>query len=254
MTLSRPEPSIDSPRVCDARGASACARLPALVRDLGRRAYLPVWRAMQGFTDARTAETPDEIWLVEHDPVFTLGQAGKDEHVLFPGEIPVVRVDRGGQVTYHGPGQIVAYPLLDLKRSKVGVRDYVCKIEQAVIDTLEHWNIHAERRDGAPGVYVDGAKVAALGIRVRRGCTFHGLAFNIAMDLSPFHRINPCGYAGLRVTSMLDLGGPSGLEAVKPVLLAHLAAQFDLRLETAPSHDATALQALASPSTAVETS
>jgi lipoyl(octanoyl) transferase len=213
----------------------------ALIRDLGRHAYEPVWRAMQGFTDARDAGTPDEVWLVEHDPVFTLGQAGKPEHVLMPGDIPVLKVDRGGQVTYHGPGQIVAYPLLDLKRLKIGVREYVCRIEQAVIDTLAHWNIHAERRDGAPGVYVNGAKVAALGIRVRRGCTFHGLAFNIAMDLSPFHRINPCGYAGLQVTSMLDLGGPSSLEAVKPVLLEALAAQFGLQPQTATLPDLVAL-------------
>lgn len=216
----------------------------ARVRDLGRVAYEPVWRAMQGFTDARTADTPDELWLVEHDPVFTLGQAGKPEHVLMPGDIPVLKVDRGGQVTYHGPGQIVAYPLLDLKRLKVGVRDYVCRIEQALIDTLDHWNIRAERRDGAPGVYVAGAKIGALGIRLRRGCTFHGLAFNVAMDLSPFHRINPCGYAGLQVTSMLDLGGPSGIDAVKPVLLDNLAKQFDLRLRTAPPPDLTALAAL----------
>jgi lipoyl(octanoyl) transferase len=209
----------------------------ALVRDLGRYAYEPVWRAMQGFTDARDADTPDELWLVEHDPVFTLGQAGKPEHVLMPGDIPVIKVDRGGQVTYHGPGQIVAYPLLDLKRLKIGVRDYVCRIEQAVIDTLDHWNIHAVRRDGAPGVYVNDAKVAALGIRVRRGCTFHGLAFNVDMDLAPYHRINPCGYAGLQVTSMLDLGGPSSLDAVKPVLLEALAAQFGLQLQAASPPD-----------------
>lgn len=207
---------------------------PAFVRDLGRRSYEPVWRAMQAFTDARTDETPDEIWLVEHDPVFTLGQAGKPEHVLMPGDIPVIHVDRGGQVTYHGPGQIVAYPLLDLKRLKVGVREYVHRIEQAIIDTLGDWNIHAQRRDGAPGVYVNDAKVAALGIRVRRGCTFHGLAFNIAMDLEPFHRINPCGYAGLQVVSMQDLGGPNDLDAVKPRLLEHLAVQFGLRLQPAP--------------------
>ena len=206
---------------------------PALVRDLGRMAYEPVWRAMQAFTDARTDATTDEVWLVEHDPVFTLGQAGKPEHVLMPGDIPVLHVDRGGQVTYHGPGQIVAYPLLDLKRLKVGVREYVNRIEQAVIDTLGDWNIDAARREGAPGVYVAGAKVAALGIRVRRGCTFHGLAFNIAMDLEPFHRINPCGYAGLQVTSMADLGGPSGLDPVKPRLLEHLAVQFGLRLQPA---------------------
>jgi len=205
----------------------------AQVRDLGRQAYEPVWRAMQRFTDARDASTPDELWLVEHDPVFTLGQAGKPEHVLMPGEIPVLHVDRGGQVTYHGPGQLVLYPLLDLKRLKVGVREYVERIEQAVIDTLAEWNIDAARREGAPGVYVNGAKVMALGIRVRRGCTFHGLAFNIAMDLEPFRRINPCGYAGLQVTSMADLGGPSGLAPVKPVLLTQLAKQFGLQLETA---------------------
>jgi lipoyl(octanoyl) transferase len=215
-------------------GEAGKAKRQALVRDLGRQAYEPVWRAMQRFTDARDDATSDELWLVEHDPVFTLGQAGKPEHVLMAGDIPVLHVDRGGQVTYHGPGQIVAYPLLDLKRLKIGVREYVQRIEQAVIDTLADWNIEALRRDGAPGVYVNGAKVAALGIRVRRGCSFHGLAFNIAMDLEPFQRINPCGYEGLQVTSMLDLGGPSSLEAVKPALLEHLAAQFGLRLEPAP--------------------
>ena len=203
------------------------------MRDLGRRAYEPVWHAMQAFTDARDEATPDELWLVEHDPVFTLGQAGRPEHVLAPGDIPVVRVDRGGQVTYHGPGQLVAYPLLDLRRLKLGVRDYVCRIEQAVIDTLGEWNIEGRRREGAPGVYVDGAKVAALGIRVRRGCCFHGLAFNIAMDLEPFARINPCGYAGLEVVAMSDLGGPSGPEAVKPVLLRAMAANLCLRLRPA---------------------
>ena len=208
-----------------------------LVRDLGRQAYEPVWRAMQRFTDARDETTTDELWLVEHEPVFTLGQAGKPEHVLMPGEIPVIHVDRGGQVTYHGPGQIVAYPLLDLRRLKIGVREYVDRIEQAVIDTLADWNIGAARRDGAPGVYVNGEKIAALGIRVRRGCSFHGLAFNVAMDLEPFSRINPCGYAGLRVTSMLDLGGPSSLDPVKTALLEHLAARFGLRLQSAAPPD-----------------
>jgi lipoyl(octanoyl) transferase len=207
------------------------------VRELGRQPYEPVWRAMQRFTDARDDDTPDELWLVEHDPVFTLGQAGKPEHVLAPGGIPVLHVDRGGQVTYHGPGQLVAYPLLDLRRLKLGVREYVQRIEQAVIDTLAHWDIVGARRDGAPGVYVDGAKIAALGIRVRRGCSFHGLAFNVAMDLEPFSRINPCGYAGLRVTSMLECGCSDGagssLEAVKPRLLQHLAAEFGLRLHAA---------------------
>jgi lipoyl(octanoyl) transferase len=201
-----------------------------LVRELGRQPYEPVWRAMQRFTDARGEASTDELWLVEHDPVFTLGQAGKPEHVLAAGDIPVVQVDRGGQVTYHGPGQIVAYPLFDLKRLKIGVREYVCRIEQAMIDTLADWNIEAVRKDGAPGVYAAGAKIGALGIRVRRGCTFHGLAFNIAMDLEPFQRINPCGYQGLRVTSLADLGGASGMDAVKPVLLQHLAKQFGLRL------------------------
>lgn len=218
---------------CASAGAGASPARDCLVRDLGRQPYEPVWRAMQAFTDARTDDTPDELWLVEHDPVFTLGQAGKPEHVLAAGDIPVLNVDRGGQVTYHGPGQIVAYPLLDLRRLKTGVRDYVCRIEQAVIDTLGEWNIHGERREGAPGVYVNGAKVAALGIRVRRGCTFHGLAFNIAMDLEPFARINPCGYAGLEVVSMLDLGGPASLDAVKPVLLAALADRLGLRLRAA---------------------
>ena len=198
------------------------------VRRLGRQPYEPVWRAMQAFTDARGPDTPDELWVLEHEPVFTLGQAGKWEHVLVPGDIPVVPVDRGGQVTYHGPGQIVAYPLIDLRRLKIGVRDLVRRIEQALIDTLDTWNIVAERRDGAPGVYVGDAKVAALGLRVRRGCSFHGLAFNVAMDLEPFHRINPCGYQGLAVTQVLDLGGPGSLAAVEAVLIGELARQFGL--------------------------
>ena len=203
----------------------------AIVRDLGRQPYQPVWRAMQAFTDARDDATPDELWLVEHEPVFTLGQAGKPEHVLMPGEIPVLHVDRGGQVTYHGPGQIVAYPLLDLKRLRIGVREYVCRIEQAVIDTLAEWNIEGARKDGAPGVYVNGAKIAALGIRVRRGCTFHGLAFNIeSRSAAPFQRINPCGYAGLEVVALQDFGGPASLDAVKPVLLEQMARQFGLSL------------------------
>ncbi|HET8818669.1 MAG TPA: lipoyl(octanoyl) transferase LipB [Xanthomonadaceae bacterium] len=214
-------------------GPAVAAGRRCTVRDLGRRGYEPVWRAMQAYTDGRDEATPDELWLVEHDPVFTLGQAGKPEHVLLPGDIPVLHVDRGGQVTYHGPGQLVAYPLLDLRRLRMGVRDYVCRIEQSVIDTLADWNIDGVRRKGAPGVYVDGAKVAALGIRVRRGCAFHGLAFNVDMDLAPFSRINPCGYAGLEVVSMRDLGGPSGIEAVKPALSAHLAANLGLSLRPA---------------------
>lgn len=206
---------------------------PLNVRNLGRRAYEPVWRAMQAFTDARDAETRDELWLVEHDPVFTQGQAGKAEHVLAPGDIPVVPVDRGGQVTYHGPGQLVAYPLLDLRRLGVGVRELVNRIEQCVIDTLATWDIVAQRREGAPGIYVGDAKVMALGLRVRRGCSFHGLAFNVAMDLSPFSRINPCGYQGLRVTQVLDLGGPGNLVEVAQTLVPLLARQFGLEPATA---------------------
>lgn len=222
---------MDAVNACAADPVQARQPRPAIVRDLGRQPYEPVWHAMQAFTDARGEHSNDELWVVEHDPVFTLGQAGKEEHVLAPGDIPVLHVDRGGQVTYHGPGQIVVYPLLELRRLGIGVRDYVCRIEQAIIDTLEEWNIVAERMEGAPGVYVGGAKIAALGIRVRRGCTFHGLAFNVSLDLEPFHRINPCGYAGMAVTSVLDLGGPSGIAAVKPVLLSHLARQFGLELQ-----------------------
>lgn len=202
---------------------------PLIVRELGRQPYEPVWRAMQRFTDERTESTPDELWLVEHEPVFTQGQAGKAEHLLAPGEIPVVQVDRGGQVTYHGPGQIVAYPLFDLRRLGIGVKALVFRIEQALIDTLAHFGVAAERREGAPGVYVGARKIAALGLRVRRGCSFHGLAFNIAMDLGPFARINPCGYQGLEVTQLLDCAGIADLDAVKPVLVAHIEQLFGLK-------------------------
>lgn len=202
---------------------------------LGRQPYERVWRAMQALTDARGPEAPDQLWLVEHDPVFTLGQAGKPEHVLLPGDIPVLRVDRGGQVTYHGPGQLVAYPLLDLRRLGLGVRELVCRIEQATIDSLAEWGIRGERVAGAPGIYVGGAKVMALGLRVRRGCSFHGLAFNVAMDLSPYARINPCGYQGLAVTQLLDLGGPATLDATAAVLVPALARAFGLQPVDAPS-------------------
>ncbi len=207
--------------------------LPLKIRRLGRQPYEATWKAMSAFTDQRGPDTPDELWLLEHDPVFTLGQAGKMEHVLAPGEIPVVPVDRGGQVTYHGPGQIVGYPLIDLRRAGVGVREMVHKIEQSLIDTLGHWNIGAERLEGAPGVYVGGAKVAALGLRVRRGCSFHGLAFNVDMDLEPFHRINPCGYKGLQVTQVLDLGGPSRLADVEDALVEEFCRQFGFTAESA---------------------
>ncbi len=175
---------------------------PLLVRRLGLMDYEPVWRAMQAFTDQRDADTPDELWLVEHPPVFTQGQAGKAEHLLAPGDIPVIQVDRGGQVTYHGPGQIVAYPLIDISRSNIGVRALVKGIEQVVIDVLKSYGVDAQLLEGAPGVYIDGVKIASLGLRIRRGKSFHGLAFNINMDLEPFQRINPCGFKGLQVTKL----------------------------------------------------
>ncbi len=200
------------------------------MRWLGRRPYVPVWRAMQAFTDGRGPETGDELWLVEHEPVFTLGQAGRPEHVLAPGDIPVLPVDRGGQVTYHGPGQLVAYPLLDLRRLGIGVKALVERIEQAVIDTCAAAGIATVRREGAPGVYTaDGAKIAALGLRVRRGCSFHGLAFNVDMDLEPFQRINPCGYAGQPVTMLAAHGGPAGLRTVAELLVPRLSSHLGLR-------------------------
>ena len=176
------------------------------IRVLGREDYLPVWQRMQDFTQQRTAETPDEVWLVEHSPVFTLGRNGKMEHVLAAGDIPVIPIDRGGQVTYHGPGQLVAYLLLNIRRKDVAVRDLVMRIEQAVIDLLAHYGIQAAGDRDAPGVYVAGKKISALGLRITRGCTYHGLSLNVAMDTEPFQRINPCGYAGLQVTQCCELG------------------------------------------------
>ena len=164
--------------------------------------YEPVWRAMQAFTDSRDENTPDEIWLVEHPPVFTQGQAGKAEHLLAPGDIPVVQVDRGGQVTYHGPGQIVAYTLIDIKRLELGVRELVTGIEEAILTVLDSYGVKAQRLAGAPGIYVEGVKIASLGLRVRRGKSFHGLALNVNMDLEPFQRINPCGFQGMQVTNL----------------------------------------------------
>ena len=189
--------------------------------------YQPTWRAMQQFTAARDAATRDEIWLLEHPPVYTLGLAGKMEHVLAPGDIPVIHIDRGGQVTYHGPGQLVVYPLIDLKRLRLGVRALVEALENSVIATLAEFGIQAAGRRDAPGVYTPGGrKIAALGLRVRRGCSYHGLAFNIAMDLEPFSRINPCGYADLEITQLKDLGGPADVNTVaarlKPRLLDQL--------------------------------
>jgi lipoyl(octanoyl) transferase len=178
----------------------------AVVRRLGRVEYEPTWRAMQEFTARRGADTPDEIWLVEHPPVYTLGQAGKPEHLIAATDIPLVPIDRGGQITYHGPGQAVAYVLVDLRRRGYGIRELVNRMEQAVIDLLAAHGVAAARLAGAPGVYVDGAKIAALGLRVKHGCTYHGLAFNVDMDLAPFAAINPCGYPGMAVTQCRDLG------------------------------------------------
>ena len=179
---------------------------------------------MTEFTNQRTSETIDQLWLVEHPPVFTQGQAGKAEHLLFPGDIPVVQSDRGGQVTYHGPGQLVAYPLLDLRRLKIGVRELVTSIEQTIVATLAHYQIESAAKPDAPGVYVNGDKIASLGLRVRRGCSFHGLALNVAMDLAPFNRINPCGYQGLAMTQMKDLlPNPPAIEDVQTQLVAEFA-------------------------------
>lgn len=197
-------------------------RSAILVRRLGLSGYLPTWEAMKAFTAARDAATGDEVWLLEHPPVFTLGQGGKPEHLLDAGTIPVVRVDRGGQVTYHGPGQAVVYLLLDLRRRGYGVKELVRRMEQGVIDLLAEYGVTAERRPGAPGVYVGGAKIAALGLRVRTGCCYHGLAFNVDMDLEPFRRINPCGYPGLAVTQCRDLGIPGSAEALGEKLIQRL--------------------------------
>ncbi|HSJ47682.1 MAG TPA: lipoyl(octanoyl) transferase LipB, partial [Gammaproteobacteria bacterium] len=184
------------------------------VRRLGRVDYLPTWRAMQAFTLERGPDTPDELWLLEHPPVFTLGLNGKPEHLLDPGAIPVIPIDRGGQVTYHGPGQLVAYLLTDLERRALGVQALVRTLEQAVIDLLADYGIAAQARREAPGVYVEGAKVAALGLRVKKGRCYHGLALNVAMDLEPFARINPCGYPGQTVTQLRDLGISAPIEQV----------------------------------------
>nr|WP_319526908.1 lipoyl(octanoyl) transferase LipB [Pseudomonas laurentiana] len=201
-------------------------------RELGLLPYEPVWEAMRRFTDTRGPQTGDEVWLVEHPPVFTQGQAGKAEHVLLPGDIPVVQVDRGGQVTYHGPGQLVAYLLLDVRRLGFGVRDLVSRIERCLIDLLAGYGIEAAAKPDAPGVYVDGAKIASLGLRIRNGCSFHGLALNVDMDLAPFRRINPCGYAGLAMTQLRDQTGPIELSEVRARLRAQLVKHLDYAEQT----------------------
>ncbi|HYC49311.1 MAG TPA: lipoyl(octanoyl) transferase LipB [Burkholderiales bacterium] len=201
------------------------ARIAArpIVRSLGLTGYDATWRAMQDFTAARTSGTPDEIWLTEHAPVYTLGVAGRSAHLPRErSDIPVVRIDRGGQITYHGPGQLVAYVLLDLKRSGLTVRALVRRLEAAVIDLLSEYGISASNRPQAPGVYVGDAKVAALGLRITRGCCYHGIALNVEMDLSPFHAIDPCGYPGLAVTQLRELGVTDDLKSVGEKLARHL--------------------------------
>ena len=193
------------------------------VRELGLLEYQPAWQAMQRFTNERGPATGDEIWLLQHPPVFTQGQAGKPEHLLLPGDIPVVQADRGGQVTYHGPGQLVCYLLLDVRRLGIGVRELVSRIEQSLIDLLASYDVQANSKPDAPGVYVDGAKIASLGLRIRNGRSFHGLALNVDMDLEPFGRINPCGYAGMSMTQLADLvAGPVALSEVSARLREQL--------------------------------
>jgi lipoyl(octanoyl) transferase len=198
-----------------------------LLHDLGRAEYEPTWRAMQEFTATRTPDTADALWICEHPPVYTLGQAGKPEHLLNDVGIPLVKIDRGGQITYHGPGQVVIYLLINLSRRKLKVREIVSRIEQAVIDLLAEHGIRAERHGGAPGVYVGSAKLAALGLRIKNGCCYHGVSLNVDMDLSPFAAINPCGFPGLPVTQTKDLGVLLTPAAAAQALAKHLRAQLE---------------------------
>jgi lipoyl(octanoyl) transferase len=201
------------------------------VRRLGLVDYEPTWQAMQDLTDRRDADTPDEIWFLEHPPVFTLGMNARREHLLAPGDIPVVQIDRGGQVTYHGPGQLVVYPLLDVRRRGLGVRQLVMALENGIIALLASWNIAAVGRRDAPGIYVDGRKVASIGLRIRRGCSYHGLAFNVAMDLEPFRRINPCGFRGLEVTDLRTLGVSLELRNAADLLAPHLLGSLGMHVD-----------------------
>lgn len=203
-------------------------------RDLGLQDYIPAWRAMQAYTDTRGPDSPDELWQIQHPPVFTQGMNGKPEHLLMPGDIPVVDIDRGGQVTYHGPGQQVMYLLIDLRRRKMGIRDLVSAMENAVIQTLSGYGFDAIARRDAPGVYVDGQKIASLGLRVRRGCSYHGLAFNVDMDLSPFQRINPCGYEGMEVTQARNLGIEDSMDHIAARLRGNLAPILGYTVPPAP--------------------
>jgi lipoyl(octanoyl) transferase len=199
-----------------------------VVKRLGLQPYEPIFREMREFTLARDEHTPDELWFLEHEPVFTQGQAGKAEHVLAAGDIPVVQSDRGGQVTYHGPGQLMGYVLVDLQRLGYGIRSLVTRLEQAMVDCLAEYGIEAAGRPGQPGVYVGEKKIASLGLRVRKACTYHGLALNVKMDLEPFGRINPCGFKGLAMTQVSELGGPADLARVARDLEPHLARRLGL--------------------------
>jgi lipoyl(octanoyl) transferase len=210
---------------------SAVADQSITIRYLGRQDYVPLWHAMQRFTDARTETTTDEIWFTEHPPVFTMGLNASDEHLLAPGDIPVVQIDRGGQVTFHGPGQLMIYPLLDLRRSAMGVRTLVTALEQSVVDLAADFGIQAASRADAPGVYVAGDKLASVGLRIRRGCSFHGMALNVAIDLEPFSRINPCGYAELEMTDLHRLGIDLQLEESAEKLLPHFLRHLGLSSE-----------------------
>jgi lipoyl(octanoyl) transferase len=193
-----------------------------IIRPLKSCAYNQTWEAMQAFTDGRDSNTCDEIWLIEHPAVYTLGQNGKREHILNPGAIPVINTDRGGQVTYHGPGQLMLYALIDIRRRRLGVRELVTALEQAIIAMLAEYGIAGYARADAPGVYIAGAKVGALGLRIRRGCSYHGLALNVAMDLAPFSGINPCGYADMVITQVSAVGGPADLQQVAASVVGHL--------------------------------
>ncbi len=197
-----------------------------ITRNLGLVDYQPIFDAMKAFTAQRGPETADEIWLLQHPPVYTLGLAGKPEHLLHGSDIPVVNIDRGGQITYHGPGQIVIYLLLDLKRLGIGVKELVRRMEQAIIDLLAQYGVHATRRDKAPGVYVGEAKIAALGLRIKNNCSYHGLCFNVDMDLAPYANINPCGYAGLQVTQTRDHGVKADADMLADALAWHLHRQL----------------------------
>ncbi len=192
------------------------------IRNLGLKTYEPIWRAMQQFTDTRDETSRDEIWFCQHEPVFTLGLNTAPEHLLATGDIPIVQIDRGGQVTYHGPGQLMIYPLIDIRRSNIGVRDLVTALEQSVVDLAAEFDITAVSRCDAPGVYVDGAKLASVGLRIRRGASFHGMALNVDVDLEPFSRINPCGFQNLEVTDLNRLGAERDLDVVRDRLLPHL--------------------------------